>query len=260
VCDPGGRILVAEDNPISQLVATAMLEHLGYKVDLAADGAEAVNAATLTQYDAILMDCQIPVLDGYDATREIRSLQNASTHTPIIALTASTTESDRRRCLAAGMDGYLAKPLTLKAVAGALARWAPDGRDSALVADEVDPGNSPPAVLDGQIVRRLERLGEATGEDLLGQLSHLFLAEADAWIHELRQAVTCDDAAAVHRSAHTLGGASANLGATGLSYVCATLAAAGAAGELAGGAELLEAVEAELRRVRVALGSRVPTA
>jgi CheY-like chemotaxis protein len=250
---------VAEDNPISQLVATAMLEHLGYKVDVAADGAEAVNAAVLTQYDAILMDCQIPVLDGYDASREIRSLQNASPRTPIIALTASPTESVRRRCLAAGMDAYLAKPLTLKALAGALARCAADGPSPALVVGEVDAENSPRAVLDGQIVRRLERLGEAKGEDLFGQLTDLFLADADARIHELRQAVAVDDAAAVHRSAHTLGGASANLGATDLSHACATLATAGAAGEVAGGAGMLEAVEAELRHVQAALASRVPT-
>jgi CheY-like chemotaxis protein len=277
VCDPlsagqrsPGRILVAEDNPVNQLVATAMLEHLGFKVDVAADGAEAVHAATLTQYHAILMDCQIPLLDGYEATREIRSLQGTSPRTPIIGVTASLTEADQQRCRAAGMDDYLAKPFSLKGLAGVLARSAPAGSGSAAVVDtaatlpvEDEPVNRAdpaPTTLDAQIVERLHCLGEAAGEDLIGQVTQLFLAEADARIAELRQVLAGDDAAAVHRSAHTFGGASANVGATALSHLCATLATNGAAGDLAGGAELLEAVEAELGRVRAALGSRAPTA
>ena len=126
--ETSGRILLAEDQPVNQRVATAMLENLGFLVDIAADGAGAVRAAILTRYRAILMDCQIPVLDGYRATGEIRRRQGASSRTPIIALTGSATPADRERCLAAGMDDYLTKPLSVKALAATLARWAPGDR------------------------------------------------------------------------------------------------------------------------------------
>lgn len=111
---------------MNRMVATAMLERLGFHVDVAVDGVEAVEAARLTRYRAILMDCQMPKLDGYDATRQIRSLQTDARRTPIVAVTASAMKSDPPRCLAAGMDDYLTKPLSLEALAAMLDRWAPD--------------------------------------------------------------------------------------------------------------------------------------
>jgi two-component system sensor histidine kinase/response regulator len=122
----GGRVLVADDNTVNQRVAAAMIRRLGFDVDLAADGVEAVAAASRTTYDAILMDCQMSGLDGYQATIEIRRLPGASGRVPIIAVTASAMRSDQDRCLAAGMDGYIAKPLVLEALAAVLARWVPD--------------------------------------------------------------------------------------------------------------------------------------
>jgi PAS domain S-box-containing protein len=242
-----GRILLAEDNPVNQRVARAMLEHLGFDVDVVADGAEAVKAATGAEYQAILMDCQMPDLDGYEATTEIRRLQGASPRVPIIAVTASAMKSDKQRCLAAGMDDYLPKPLTLKALASMLDRWAPD-----------ETGPEPQPVLDAEIVGRLARMGEATDEDLVGQLATLFLTDSNLRIVELRQAVAGDNAHAVAQSAHTLRGASAILGATELARLCAALEMSGAADDLIGGGEQLEAVEAELERVRTALASPVP--
>ncbi len=120
-----GRVLLAEDNSVNQRVAAAMLKSLGFQVDVVADGAEAVQAASRTPYLAILMDCQMPVLDGYDATGEIRRLQEGESRTPIIAVTASATPADKQRCLTAGMDDLLAKPLDLNALAAVLAHWAP---------------------------------------------------------------------------------------------------------------------------------------
>ena len=104
-----------------------MLEHLGLEVDVVADGAGAVRAAIRTPYRAILMDCQIPVLDGYHATGEIRRLQGLRVVPPSSPSPAPQPPADRERCLAAGMDDYLVKPLSLKALAAALARWAPGG-------------------------------------------------------------------------------------------------------------------------------------
>jgi len=103
-----------------------MLIKLGFQVDIVSDGTEAVKAATTTSFRAILMDCQMPHLDGYDATREIRRLEATTHRVPIIAITASAMPSDQERCLAAGMDEYLTKPLNLEMLAAVLDRWAPD--------------------------------------------------------------------------------------------------------------------------------------
>ena len=124
-----GRILLAEDNLVNQRVASAMLVNLGFSVDIVADGAAAVAAATTTRYRAILMDCQMPVMDGYEATQQIRSLHRESSRTPIVAVTASAMQSDVQKCLDAGMDDYLSKPVRLKALATVMARWAPEGPD-----------------------------------------------------------------------------------------------------------------------------------
>lgn len=254
----------------SQRVATALLEHLGFEVDIVVEGTQAVRAAALTTYRAILMDCGIPGLDGYQATQQIRRLKGPSRRTRIIAVTASATESDRQRCLAAGMDDHLAKPLSLKTLAAMLTRWAPE--PPVAIADDrtvpVQGGGdacAPPttdagcAVLDAHIMARLERLGAAAGHDLVGQLAALFLADADTRLGTLRQALADNDTEAVAREAHTLSGSSASLGATDLARLCGTLAADRAVADLPGRRALFDGIEDELGRVRSALASLVAT-
>ncbi len=120
----GAHILVAEDNPINQMVVQASLTKLGCKVDLVATGIEAYRAAVAGAYDLIFMDCHMPELDGYEATRRIRASEQAlGRRTPILALTAGALNEDRERCLAAGMDEHLSKPLTRLALTAALDRW-----------------------------------------------------------------------------------------------------------------------------------------
>jgi CheY-like chemotaxis protein/HPt (histidine-containing phosphotransfer) domain-containing protein len=255
--EPFARILLVEDNPVNQQVGLAMLEALGYQVDVVANGSAAVEAAILTSYHAILMDCHIPILDGYDATREIRRLQGAETHTPIIAVTASAMESDHQGCLDAGMDDYLAKPLTLKTLAATLARWAPGGTIPAALED-LDDEDAQPAV-DPQIVDRLVQLGMVAGDGLLEKLTALFVTEAHARVAELRGGVTDGDVKALWRAAHALSGSSATLGATGLARLCSTLASDCAVGELNGIEAQLDTIDDELARVLTALGSN-PTA
>jgi CheY-like chemotaxis protein len=116
---------VVEDDEINQLVATGILEHLGYTVDLADDGLEALDALERASYDAVLMDVHMPRLDGYQATAEIRRREAQGPRTPIIAMTAGAIAGDRERCLEAGMDDYVSKPIGKEAVAAALNRWAP---------------------------------------------------------------------------------------------------------------------------------------
>jgi two-component system, sensor histidine kinase and response regulator len=263
---PGAHVLLTEDNPVNQRVATAMLSNLGFSVDVVGDGEAAVEAASSASYRAILMDCQLPLLDGYRATSEIRSRPGPSREAPIIAVTGAGMSSNRPRCLAAGMDDYLTKPISLRSLAVVLARWAPIGSDVI----EVDPTETLPKLhidltsmvdparpaLDAQIVDRLERVGASAGEDLMGQVTILFLADAHELTRELREALVAQDATSVLRAAHTLSGASANIGATELARLSATLATDGAAHSLAGAGLLLVGVEAELERVRCALEAR----
>jgi CheY-like chemotaxis protein len=118
------RILVAEDNPVNQRVAVAMLERLGQRVEVAGNGQEAVEAVKRFAYDLVLMDVQMPELDGYEATRLIRALPERAGRLPIIAMTANALKGDAQKCLAAGMDDYLAKPVSTDALTAMLLKWA----------------------------------------------------------------------------------------------------------------------------------------
>ena len=119
------RILVAEDNVVNQRVAVRMLEKAGHRVDLASNGREAVEAVDRVPYDLVLMDCLMPEMDGFEATRAIRAAEvGTDRHVSIVALTANAMQRDREQCLAAGMDDYLTKPFTKQALTAAVERWA----------------------------------------------------------------------------------------------------------------------------------------
>jgi CheY-like chemotaxis protein/HPt (histidine-containing phosphotransfer) domain-containing protein len=266
---------VVEDNPVSRRVAEAMLRDLGFQADVVVDGAEAVKAATVTAYRAILMDCQIPVLDGYQATLEIRRQEGVLRRTPIIAVTSSAISTNQERCMAAGMDDYLAKPLRSFSLAAVLAHWVPDGSGPSIT---VDPAEPPPEtrlyldpmavaahhVLDPGVVRRLEQLSIASGEDLIGQLSDLFAEDAGTRVEAMRRGLAGEDYSAVSRAAHSLSGAGGNIGATHLATLCETLAtdieADMETSDLRRGWRLLDAIEAEVGRVGLALASLRPPA
>lgn len=120
----GTRVLLAEDNRVNQLVACGMLERLGCEVVVAEDGGEALDRLAGDRFDVVLMDCMMPVMDGLEATQRFRQSEPDGYRTPVIALTANAMRGDRERCLAAGMDDYLAKPLTRESLEAALARWS----------------------------------------------------------------------------------------------------------------------------------------
>jgi CheY-like chemotaxis protein len=118
-------VLVAEDSPVNQIVAARALERCGARADVVADGCEALRSLQARAYDAVLMDCQMPNMDGYDATLELRRREAFERHTPVIAMTAHAMEGDRERCLASGMDDYISKPMRHADLAEALVRWIP---------------------------------------------------------------------------------------------------------------------------------------
>jgi PAS domain S-box-containing protein len=278
-----GRVLLVEDNMINQKVALAMLADTGYQVDAVTDGAGAVEAFDLRHYDAILMDCQMPGMNGYQATATIREKEGGHDHTPIIALTAGARSEDRERCLSGGMDGYLVKPVgkgvLLDLLASSIAktpnspaegdqddggcvlspaadRPASSWRSNATPANDADLADDGHPPLDADVLDQLRELSESAGDEFVAQLFDLFIADADAQMRVLREAFADADVSLVVRSAHTLAGASGNVGATWLAALCAQLSADGGATGRVGDETVLAAIESELARVRGAIDAR----
>jgi CheY-like chemotaxis protein/HPt (histidine-containing phosphotransfer) domain-containing protein len=253
------RVLLVEDHEVNQTVAVAILAKLGYGPDVAGDGREAVAAVAHTAYGAVLMDCQLPVMDGYQATAEIRRREGTARHTPIIAMTAAALQGDRERCLAAGMDDYIAKPVLVADVQAALSRWLGGAVTTPKVAGSADWAQSAGDVLDPDRLAELRHL-DATGNGsaLVGRLVDCFLASAPADLADLRAAVERGDATAVDHVAHRLKGAAGTLGSARLVDLCQELETLAGAGRLPPADDLLWRVEQEFDRVTSVLDAVVP--
>jgi CheY-like chemotaxis protein/HPt (histidine-containing phosphotransfer) domain-containing protein len=250
------RILVAEDNPVNQTLAVAILAKLGYCADVAGTGRAAVEAVALGDYGAVLMDCQLPGLDGYQATAEIRRREGSGRRTPIIAMTAAALPGDRERCLAAGMDDYIAKPVLVGDVQEALSRWL---RGEATVPQSSTSAEPARDVLDPDRLAELGQLDSAdNGAGFLGMLVDCFLTKVPADLACLHAAVERGDATAIYHVAHRLKGAAATLGSPGMVDVCQELEALASTGGLAPARELLGCLEQEFGRVTSALDVAVP--
>jgi CheY-like chemotaxis protein/HPt (histidine-containing phosphotransfer) domain-containing protein len=234
-------LLVVEDNPVSQKVAARNLEKLGYRVDVAGNGVEALEAVERQSYAVVLMDCQMPEMDGYTATAEIRRREAGGTRLPIIALTAGAMGGDEERALAAGMDGYLAKPMKVEELAAVVGRWAPIGNPSPVepVPAEDDPSDDPRPDLDQTVIAGLRDLG---GSSLLDELVALFRDEVGGYRSAFDQALADHDPEALRRASHAFKGSSASVGATRLAAIAATIEQLGSTGDLDGA----QALAAEL--------------
>jgi CheY-like chemotaxis protein/HPt (histidine-containing phosphotransfer) domain-containing protein len=207
----GGRVLVADDNDITRTVAVALLAQRRLQAAIANDGLEAVAMARRDDYDAIFMDCMMPRVDGFQATRQIRSAE-VGRHVPIIALTVLTMPGDRERCLAAGMDDYLAKPLLIVALDAALERWLP-----------LTPALEPPTAQDELVDEAVLQLRDALPPALRVELVVLFEAQSEECVEEITDASERGDREGVRRAAHLLKGSSATLGAIKLQACCQEL-------------------------------------
>jgi len=241
-------VLVAEDNEVNQKVAVRILERLGYRVDVADSGGEALEACARTRYDVVLMDGQMPGMDGYEATRRIREREAGGRHTPIIAMTASAMKGDREKCLEAGMDDYVAKPVTPEALESALQRWLGAGAASS-PAPGPQPPTPAPAVdrLDEAVVQTLVSIDE--DGSLLEEVVATFLRLAPARMTSLRRAATRSPSQ-LERTAHSFLGSCANLGCRRMAELCGRLEVLGRSGSTEGAPELVRALEREWTAVR----------
>ncbi|MFN7087450.1 MAG: ATP-binding protein [Burkholderiales bacterium] len=250
---PGARVLLVEDNPVNQKVAEHMLRSLGIAVRIAADGKQALAVAQHERFDAVLMDCQMPEMDGYAATAALREAEKNSGHrTPIIALTASALPEDRQGCFDAGMDDYLSKPFNRGQLARVLSRWLPAASAASEAAASAAARS---AVLDSRVIANIRDLGGADGSGFLGELIGAYFRSADELLSNMRQALAAGAARELQRAAHTLKSSSANLGAMSLHDLCLKLEKDTAAGIPAQAASRVAQIEAEFAAVRQALGA-----
>jgi PAS domain S-box-containing protein len=217
------NILLVEDTPINQEVVLSQLEALGYSADCACNGQEALDRLAREEYDLVLMDCQMPVLDGYEATRQLRQREGERRHTPTIAMTAYAMKGDREKCLAAGMDDYISKPVQLDDLERAIARWS---SPSTPETDESPPSQPEPAIetTDDAIVD-IERLQAISRGDLEFQamLLQTFLDDARTYLNQAKQAFNAGDSETLARRAHQLKGGGGNVGVLQVPQVAAQL-------------------------------------
>jgi two-component system, sensor histidine kinase and response regulator len=233
------RVLLAEDSPINRQVMTSMLRSLGYTAEIAVDGTAALEALRRQPYAAVLMDCHMPGLDGFEVTAQVRCNDGPGRWSPIIAITAGAMQGDRERCLAAGMNDYLAKPIRLDELAAVLARWIPS-RDSSEPIDH--------AALDG-----LCQYQEPGEPDLIGTTLQLYKNEAPQLFAAIRQAADREDPEILWRAAHTLKGASGTIGAREVEAVCSAVERLGRRGTTAGARELCDVLHDAVERATTAL-------
>ncbi|HWN57657.1 MAG TPA: response regulator [Methylomirabilota bacterium] len=246
------RILSVEDHPVNQRVVLKMLERLGYQGEGVSNGREAVEAVRKHDYDIILMDCQMPEMDGYAATRAIRTEFRGTRGKVIIGVTANALNDDRQKCLDAGMDGYLSKPLLMEALAATLARWlaVSGGDNSKRVAA---PSGAPDvSAIDMRAIAEFANRDEA-GEDFIANIIAVFLADMGERVGAAGLQVSAHDNAGLAATAHAIKGSSGHFGAAHLMKLCAAIEDQVRKGKTDGIDAAVNSMIAEMERVRAAL-------
>ncbi|MBC8120262.1 MAG: response regulator, partial [Gemmatimonadaceae bacterium] len=240
-----GRLLIVEDNEINQRVVLYELEALGYHADIASNGRQALDALAHSCYDLVLMDCQMPEMDGFATTVEIRAREGETRHTPVIAVTASVLASDRKRCFESGMDDYITKPVQPDTLATVIARWlpVPDTAPISIARDDAQD----------ETLTKICNLKQRLGEQTLGGLLELFGPDTQTRLAALQDALTRADALALARAAHGLKGSCLYFGATRMEALCTKLEKQGRSGAVEESHEALKQLEEAFFHFQAAL-------
>ncbi|MCP3872003.1 MAG: response regulator [Desulfobacteraceae bacterium] len=283
-----GKILLAEDTLVNQEVAREMIENSGCHVDIVNNGTQALNAFLKNQYDIILMDCQMPEMDGYQATKEIRNTEketpeNKQKHIPIIALTAHAMKGDKEKCLSSGMDDYLSKPFSMDQMLLILQRWLP--RKSCLTKDKrlscdnssaIDPvqdlsdvsekeqTNIPPIqaekgkqIIDPKALDNIRVLQQPDKPDMVSKIINIYLNESPKLIKTIHQAISDGDTNNMREAAHSLKSSSANVGALSVSNYSKQLEDIGKAGSIENASQLLSEIETGYEEAQTTLAGMI---
>jgi len=257
------RILVAEDTPTNQKVAALLLDRLGYHAEVVANGLEAIEAIKMAPYDLILMDCNMPEMDGFAATQAIRQMQNGTGHTPIIALTANALQGEHERCVAAGMDDYLAKPIRMERLASMLKKWLPDPSE---ISSADFPKTPLPAIeelaaqsaLIDEVDSHLSELSELGIEEHdIADLIKTFLATAPGLLGQLKKAVEGSDITGASSLAHRIRGTLGSIGMFGLEREMKQVEHRCKDGSMEGVEQMLTAIAGEFQHGQAFLESRI---
>jgi CheY-like chemotaxis protein len=242
-------VLLVEDNEVNQTVASDQLARLGYRVDVASNGQEALDALARKRYDVVLMDCGMPVMDGYTATAEIRKREGESEHTPIIAMTAHAMNGDREKCLAAGMDAYIAKPVKRKTLEGIFATLFGNGNLSATQNVPAVPTVTATAD-DSSLVDIACLTDTASNPEKLKHIINLYLRHTGERLEELNTALKQESASDVYEIAHKCLGSSRTCGMTAIVPALSELQRMGKAGDLSGAADQFNAAQAAFQKLK----------
>ncbi len=235
------RVLVAEDNAINRKVALGLLHQLGHTADIVVNGAEVLEILEQRAYDLVFMDLHMPVMDGLTTTREIAARWPGHHRPAIIAMTADAMQGDRERCLAAGMDDYISKPVSLESLGTVLARWGKTMQSTTPRADA-------PEIIDREIF-------ETYGVELMHELLQTFIATVPPRLEVMKQLAAQQLAVRLSEEAHTLKGAGLNMGANHFAAICRSIEEQGRRGELAGLDALLVRLEQSYEQSRLALAA-----
>jgi CheY-like chemotaxis protein/HPt (histidine-containing phosphotransfer) domain-containing protein len=243
---PQVTLLVVEDNPINQQVARFQLEKMGYRVEIAKDGIDALAMLELNDYALVLMDCHMPQMDGFETTARIRSRADDKAQIPIIAVTASGGAGERDNCLQAGMDDFLLKPFRKEELADKIAKWLPSAPTS-------EPAGQSTGALSetaDDVAKGLKQLEEDYGKEMVMKIVEMFIPDAEVRIAKIDQAIKQEDFRALEEAAHGLKSGAANIGAEEMAQLCQQLETQGELGILGDAPEILKRLGASWAEVR----------
>jgi CheY-like chemotaxis protein len=250
------RVLLVEDNPVNQEVAQAMLQELGVEAISAWSGEEALEKMFVESFEVVLMDCQMPKLDGYAATMRYRDWEkeHRRARTPIVALTANALSGDAEKCFAAGMDRYLSKPFSSDQLYQVLESCVTDAAPPEIAAESSTPKQY--AVLDRQALGRIRALHRPGGPNLLAKVLGLYSSSSVTLTEALRTGLSGNDAESIRQAAHALKSSSANVGAMAFADLCKEVEVAAAKGEIDQARVLIDGLLAEHKKVLQALDAQ----